>query len=38
MQSLNQSVSLYFDRPAYPAKRNPKLLLSDIKDVVVYAI
>jgi len=38
MQSFDQSVSLYFDRPAYPAKRNPKPLRSDSNDVAAYAI
>jgi hypothetical protein len=38
MRSFEQSGSLYFDRPANPAKRNPERLLSDIKDAVDYAI
>ena len=39
MRSCDQSVSLYFDRPVNPARRNPKSLLSDMEeDVVVYAV
>jgi hypothetical protein len=38
MRSCDQSVSLYFDRPVHPARRNPKRLLSDMEDVVVYAV
>jgi hypothetical protein len=38
MRSCDQSVCLYFDRPVNPAKRNQKRLLSDMEDVVVYAV
>jgi hypothetical protein len=38
MQDFGQSGVLYFDLPSNPAKRNPERLLSDINDMVAYAI